>query len=135
MHSLVLAVIAATIASTLTSITSLWIRSHTIRNPSTTEETTTRRLARDLVVISELLADRLAKIWASDGGPGPDDDNRDTVFHHVRESTTTIVRGAGASEKTALAIGALTAKRVRPGPITQLDTDGTRPPDPNKGSS
>tara|TARA_B100000029_G_scaffold403140_1_gene402841 strand:- start:176 stop:583 length:408 start_codon:yes stop_codon:yes gene_type:complete len=134
MQSLVLAVIAAAIASTLTSITSLWIQNRTIPTPSTTDETTTRRLARDLVVISELLADRLAKIWASDGGPGPDDDNRDTVFHHVRESTEAIVRGAGASKKTALAIGALTAKRVRPGPITQLDADGTRPSAPNKGS-
>jgi hypothetical protein len=135
MDSIVLAIISATIAATLTTIIGLWVLRRTGRQPSTSDVGTTRRMARDLVVISELLADQLAKIWKSDGDPAPNAADHDTVFHHVRESTETIIRRAGASEKTALAVGALTAKRVRPGPITQLDGHEPRAPGPDKGSS
>lgn len=74
------------------------------------------RLARDMTVLADLLADRLAKIWLADSPPTPSADS-DSLYHHVLESTTTIVRQAGASAKAAMAVGALTAKRVRPGPI------------------
>ena len=73
-------------------------------------------MARDLMVVSDLLADRLAKIWTAGDGPAPGVGDSDAVYHHVRESTETILKQAGASPKTALAVGALTAKHVRPGP-------------------
>ena len=84
-------------------------------------------MARDLMVVSDLLADRLARIWQSGDGPAPGIGDSDAVYHHVRESTETILKQAGASPKTALAVGALTAKHVRPGPIAGSDGEQPRP--------
>ena len=56
------------------------------------------RLARDFTVLAELLAERLAKIWLADT-PGAPAADGDALYHHVLESTTTIVRQAGASPK------------------------------------
>ena len=89
------------------------------------------RMARDLMVVSDLLADRLAKIWQAGDGPARGMGNSDAVYHHVRESTETILRQAGASPKTALAVGALTAKHVRPGPIAGEDGERARPGRPS----
>ena len=74
-------------------------------------------MARDIGVLSELLAERLATIWQADSGPGGGGSDPDGAFHYVRESTEQIMRQAGASSKAAIAVGALTAKKVRPGPI------------------
>ncbi len=82
------------------------------------------RLARDMTVLAELLAERLAKIWLADEGSPPAAEG-DALYHHVLESTTTIVQQAGASAKAATAVGALTAKRVRPGPIRGRRDDGS----------
>jgi len=87
-------------------------------------ESTEARLARDFTVLAELLSERLAKIWLADT-PGAPVADGDTLYHHVMESTTTIVRQAGASPKAATAVGALTAKRVRPGPIRGRHDDGS----------
>ena len=76
-------------------------------------------MARDIGVLSELLAERLATIWQADGGPGGGGSDTDAAFHYVRESTEQIMRQAGASSKAAIAVGALTAKKVRPGPIRE----------------
>ena len=56
------------------------------------------RLARDMTVLADLLAERLAKIWLADT-PTPPAADGDELFHHVLESTTTILRQAGASAK------------------------------------
>ena len=82
------------------------------------------RIARDMTVLAELLAERLAKIWLADT-PSPLATEGDALYHHVLESTTTIVKQAGASAKAATAVGALTAKRVRPGPIRGRHNDGS----------
>ena len=87
-------------------------------------ESTEARLARDFTVLAELLSERLAKIWLADT-PGAPAAEGDAQYHHVLESTTTIVRQAGASAKAATAVGALTAKRVRPGPIRGRRDDGS----------
>ena len=87
-------------------------------------ESTEARLARDFTVLAELLSERLAKIWLADT-PGTPAAEGDAHYHHVLESTTTIVRQAGASPKAATAVGALTAKRVRPGPIRGRRDDGS----------
>ena len=87
-------------------------------------ESNEARLARDFTVLAELLSERLAKIWLADT-PGAPVADGDTLYHHVMESTTTIVRQAGASPKAATAVGALTAKRVRPGPIRGRHDDGS----------
>lgn len=84
-------------------------------------------MARDLMIVSDLLADRLARIWQAGDGPAPGIGDSDAVYHHVRESTETILKQAGASPKTALAVGALTAKHVRPGPIAGSDGEQPRP--------
>ena len=73
-------------------------------------------MARDIGVLTELMADRLAEIWKADGGL-PSEQDPDGVYHKVLEATATIMRQAGASEKSAMAVAALTAKKVRPGPI------------------
>ena len=127
MESIVLATLAGASAAGLIAIASLWIATQLNRNPSKQDAVPTQRLARDLVIISQLLADRLANIWEADEGPAPGVEDHDAVFHHVRESTETIVRQAGASAKTALAVGAVTAKNVRPGPITGPDGETPRP--------
>ena len=121
MESIILATLAGTAAAGLSALASLWIAAQLNRNPSKRDDVPTQRLARDLVIVSQLLADRLAKLWEADEGPAPGVEDHNAVFHHVRESTETIVRQAGASAKTALAVGALTAKNVRPGPITGPD--------------
>ena len=82
------------------------------------------RIARDMTVLADLLAERLAKIWLADT-PAPPATEGDALYHHVLESTTTIVKQAGASAKAATAVGALTAKRVRPGPIRGRHNDGS----------
>ena len=74
-------------------------------------------MARDIGVLSELLAERLAKLWQEGDGPSRVSSDPDAVYHHVLESTDTIMREAGASSKAATAVAALTAKKVRPGPI------------------
>ena len=95
------------------------------RDPATgPAESTEARLARDFTVLAELLSERLAKIWLADT-PGAPAAEGDAHYHHVLESTTTIVRQAGASPKAATAVGALTAKRVRPGPIRGRRDDGS----------
>ncbi len=121
MQSIVLATLAGASAAGLSAAASLWIAAQLNRSPSKRDDVPTQRLARDLVIVSQLLADRLAIIWEADDGPAPGVEDHDAVFHHVRESTETIVRQAGASAKTALIVGALTAKNVRPGPITRPD--------------
>ncbi len=78
---------------------------------------TSARMARDIGVLSELLAERLAKLWQEGDGPSQVSTDPDSVYHHVMESTDTIMRQAGASSKAATAVAALTAKKVRPGPI------------------
>ena len=75
------------------------------------------RMARDIGVLSELLAERLAKLWQEGDGPSRVSSDPDAVYHHVLESTDAIMRRAGASSKAATAVAALTAKKVRPGPI------------------
>ena len=74
------------------------------------------------------LANRLAKIWTADDGPAPGVGDSDAVYHHVRESTETILRQAGASAKDRRGRGrAWTAKHVRPGPIAGADGEQPRP--------
>lgn len=97
------------------------------RAPTPAQESPVSRMAKDIGVLSELLADRLAKVWLADGGP-KDADRADAVFHHVRESTAIILERAGASPKAAMAVSALTAKKVRPGPIRQPDESRGTPP-------
>ncbi len=100
-----------------------WVRS--TRTPAAEAAASTEaRLARDFTVLADLLAERLAKIWLADT-PGAPPAEGDALYHHVLESTTTIVRQAGASPKAATAVGALTAKRVRPGPIRGRHDDGS----------
>ena len=123
--SIILGVAAATVGAVLAALASLWIGRQMGRQPA--QEDSHGRMARDLMVVSDLLADRLAKIWQADDGPAPGVGDSDAVYHHVRESTETILRQAGASPKTALAVGALTAKHVRPGPIAGADGEQPRP--------
>ena len=114
------------VAAVVAAAASIWIgRQMGRRNDH--QDDSAGRMARDLMVVSDLLADRLAKIWQSGDGPAPGVGDSDTVYHHVRESTETILRQAGASAKTALAVGALTAKHVRPGPIAGADGEQPRP--------
>ena len=123
--SIILGVAAAAIGAVLAALASLWIGRQMGRQPA--QEDSHGRMARDLMVVSDLLADRLAKIWQADDGPAPGVGDSDAVYHHVRESTETILRQAGASPKTSLAVGALTAKHVRPGPIAGADGEQPRP--------
>ena len=125
-ESLILGVAAAAIAAALAAVASLWVGRQMGRQPAS-EDDSAGRMARDLMVVSDLLADRLAKIWTAGDGPAPGVGDSDAVYHHVRESTETILEQAGASAKTALAVGALTAKHVRPGPITGSDGEQPRP--------
>lgn len=125
-ESLILGIAAAAIAAALAAVASLWIGRQMGRQPAV-EDDSAGRMARDLMVVSDLLADRLAKIWQAGDGPAPGVGDSDAVYHHVRESTETILKQAGASPKTALAVGALTAKHVRPGPIAGADGEQPRP--------
>ena len=125
-ESLILGVAAAAIAAALAAVASLWIGRQMGRQPAG-EDDSAGRMARDLMVVSDLLADRLAKIWQAGDGPARGIGDSDAVYHHVRESTETILKQAGASAKTALAVGALTAKHVRPGPIAGADGEQPRP--------
>ena len=125
-ESLILGVAAAAVAAALAAVASLWIGRQMGRQPAG-EDDSAGRMARDLMVVSDLLADRLAKIWTAGDGPAPGVGDSDAVYHHVRESTETILKQAGASPKTALAVGALTAKHVRPGPIAGADGEQPRP--------
>ncbi len=118
--ALILAAAAAAAAALAAAAGSVWIGRRMGRRPDGGAETPTARMARDLMVLSQLLAERLAKLWQADGGPAGGGGS-DAVYHHVRESTETILRQAGASDKTAAAVGALTAKQVRPGPIGSAD--------------
>ena len=124
-ESIILGFAAAAAAAALAAAASLWIGRQMGRQ-RTSEDDSAGRMARDLMVVSDLLADRLAKIWMADDGPAPGVGDSDAVYHHVRESTETILRQAGASAKTALAVGALTAKHVRPGPIAGEDGERAR---------
>ena len=110
----------------LAATASLWV-GRQMGGRHTSDDDSSGRMARDLMVVSDLLADRLAKIWQAGDGPAPGIGDSDAVYHHVRESTETILKQAGASPKTALAVGALTAKHVRPGPITGADGEQPRP--------
>jgi len=124
--SIILGIAAAAAAAGVAAVASLWI-GRQMGRPRTSEDDSSGRMARDLMVLSDLLADRLAKIWTADDGPAPGVGDSDAVYHHVRESTETILKQAGASPKTALAVGALTAKHVRPGPIAGADGEQPRP--------
>ena len=124
--SIILGIAAAASAAAFAAAASLWIGRQMGRQ-RTSEDDSAGRMARDLMVVSDLLADRLAKIWQAGDGPAPGVGDSDAVYHHVRESTETILRQAGASAKTALAVGALTAKHVRPGPIAGADGEQPRP--------
>ena len=116
------AAIVAGVAGTLVAALAVWLlgrwraRSVQASSPRAAREA---RMARDIGVLSELLAERLATIWQADGGPGGGGTDTDAAFHYVRESTEQIMRQAGASSKAAIAVGALTAKKVRPGPIRE----------------
>ena len=116
------AAIVAGVAGTLVAALAIWLlgrrraRSVQASSPRAAREA---RMARDIGVLSELLAERLATIWQADGGPGGGGADTDAAFHYVRESTEQIMRQAGASSKAAIAVGALTAKKVRPGPIRE----------------
>ena len=116
------AAIVAGVAGTLVAALAVWLlgrwraRSVQASSPRAAREA---RMARDIGVLSELLAERLATIWQADGGPGGGGADTDAAFHYVRESTEQIMRQAGASSKAAIAVGALTAKKVRPGPIRE----------------
>ena len=125
-ESIILGFAAAAAAAALAAAASLWIGRQMGRQ-RTSEDDSAGRMARDLMVVSDLLADRLAKIWQAGDGPTSGMGDSDAVYHHVRESTETILRQAGASAKTALAVGALTAKHVRPGPIAGADGEQPRP--------
>ena len=129
--SIILGVVASAVGAVLAAAASLWIGRHMGRQP-TGEDESSGRMARDLMVVSDLLADRLAKIWQAGDGPAPGVGDSDAVYHHVRESTETILKQAGASAKTALAVGALTAKHVRPGPIAGADGEQPRPGPPRR---
>ena len=124
--SIILATVAAAVAAILAAGASLWIGRQMGRQQASDDDSS-GRMARDLMVVSDLLADRLAKIWQAGDGPAPGVGDSDAVYHHVRESTETILKQAGASAKTALAVGALTAKHVRPGPIAGADGEQPRP--------
>lgn len=124
--SIILGTAAAVIGAVLAATAGLWIGRQMGRQPESQDDSA-GRMARDLMVVSDLLADRLAKIWTADDGPAPGIGDSDAVYHHVRESTETILKQAGASPKTALAVGALTAKHVRPGPIAGSDGEQPRP--------
>ena len=124
--SIILGCAAAVAAAALAALASLWIGRQMGRQPDSRDDSA-GRMARDLMVVSDLLADRLAKIWQAGDGPAPGVGDSDAVYHHVRESTETILKQAGASAKTALAVGALTAKHVRPGPIAGADGEQPRP--------
>ena len=126
--SIILGTAAAVIGAVLAAAAGLWI-GRQMGQQQGSQEDSSGRMARDLMVVSDLLADRLAKIWTAGDGPAPGvgDSDSDAVYHHVRESTETILKQAGASPKTALAVGALTAKHVRPGPIAGSDGEQPRP--------
>lgn len=124
--SIILGAAAAVSGAMLAAAVSIWIGRQMGRQGDSQDDSA-GRMARDLMVVSDLLADRLAKIWQAGDGPAPGVGDSDAVYHHVRESTETILRQAGASAKTALAVGALTAKHVRPGPIAGADGEQPRP--------
>lgn len=124
--SIILGAVAAVSGAVLAAAVSLWIGRQMGRRRDS-QDHAAGRMARDLMVVSDLLADRLAKIWQAGDGPASGVGDSDAVYHHVRESTETILRQAGASPKTALAVGALTAKHVRPGPIAGADGEQPRP--------
>ena len=117
------AAIAAGVAGALVAALAVWLlgrwraRSVQTSSPRAAREA---RMARDIGVLSELLAERLATIWQADGGPGGGGADTDAAFHYVRESTEQRHHApSGASSKAAIAVGALTAKKVRPGPIRE----------------
>ena len=124
--SLAVALVSGIAGGLIVGIFVAWLapRVWRARNVAAVAESNEARLARDFTVLAELLADRLAKIWMADT-PGAPAAEGDALYHHVLESTTTIVRQAGASPKAATAVGALTAKRVRPGPIRGRRDDGS----------
>ncbi len=124
--SLAVALVSGIAGGLIVGIFVAWLapRVWRARNVAAVAESNEARLARDFTVLAELLADRLAKIWMADT-PGAPAAEGDALYHHVLESTTTIVRQAGASAKAATAVGALTAKRVRPGPIRGRRDDGS----------
>ena len=124
--SLAVALVSGIAGGLIVGIFVAWLapRVWRARNVAAVAESNEARLARDFTVLAELLAERLAKIWLADT-PGAPAADGDALYHHVLESTTTIVRQAGASAKAATAVGALTAKRVRPGPIRGRRDDGS----------
>lgn len=125
--SLAAALVSGVAAGLCVGACAAWLASRVWRGrkPGTgAAESTEARLARDFTVLAELLSERLAKIWLADT-PGAPTAEGDAHYHHVLESTTTIVRQAGASPKAATAVGALTAKRVQPGPIRGRRDDGS----------
>ena len=125
--SLAVALVSGVAAGLIVGTCVAWLASRVWRGRKAvagTAESNEARLARDFTVLAELLSERLAKIWLADT-PGAPPAEGDAHYHHVLESTTTIVRQAGASPKAATAVGALTAKRVRPGPIRGRHGDGS----------
>ena len=132
--SIILGLTAAAVGAVLAATAGIWI-GRQMGQQQGSQEDSSGRMARDLMVVSDLLADRLAKIWTAGAGPAPGVGDSDAVYHHVRESTETILKQAGASPKTALAVGALTAKHVRPGPIAGADGEQPRPGPPSRGGN
>jgi uncharacterized membrane protein len=122
--SLAVALVSGITAGVIVGVGIAWLASRTGSARKAAAESTEARLARDFTVLAELLSERLAKIWLADT-PGASAAEGDAHYHHVLESTTTIVRQAGASPKAATAVGALTAKRVCPGPIRGRRDDGS----------
>ena len=87
------------IAAIFVMAASLWIGRRLARSTGGPMDDTSSRMASDVVVVIELLADRRAKLWQADGGPAPGVDDHVTVSHHVREATETILRNSGALSK------------------------------------
>lgn len=114
------AALAGAVAGALATLGALrWRRVGRGAAPGASGDTaeTPARMARDIGVLAELLADQLAKLWQAGGGTSGPGRDGDAAYHHVRESTAHILQAAGASPKAATAVAALTAKKVRPGPI------------------
>ena len=113
---IVAGVVGAVVGAVLVSAGVWLLRSRRARAAAASpDRQAAARMARDIGVLTEALADRLAAVWKAGGGPPAGDP--DSVHRQVLEATAGIMRKAGASEKGAMGVAALTAKKVRPGPI------------------
>ena len=66
--SIILGIAAAAAAAALAAAASIWIGRQMGRHRESEDESA-GRMARDLMVVSDLLADRLAKIWQAGRRP------------------------------------------------------------------